>query len=62
MTDPNTDVANDKQTRLIGGVSYQLSPNLRLLGDIDLVPHEAGDPTIPVDPRNQALFQVQFTF
>ncbi len=62
MTDPNTDVANDKQTRLIGGVSYQLSPNLRLLGDIDLVSHEAGDPTIPVDPRNQALFQVQFTF
>ncbi|MEO6067091.1 MAG: hypothetical protein ABIQ41_03800 [Gemmatimonadales bacterium] len=62
LTDPNTDLSNDRQTRIIGGVSYQLSPNLRLLGDVDLLSHEAGDPTIPVDARNQALVQVQFTF
>lgn len=60
--DPNTDVSNDKQTRFIGGVSYQLSPNLRLLGDVDLLTYEATIPKTPVDPRNQFLLQAQFTF
>src|SRR5690242_91702 len=35
IVDPNTSVANDKQTRLIGGLSYQLSPNVRLLADLE---------------------------
>ena len=60
--DPNTDVSNDKNTRIIAGASYQLSPNLRLLADADLLSHEAGDPTITVDPRQQFLLQAQFTF
>jgi hypothetical protein len=62
QVDPNTDADNDANTRIIAGASYQLSPNLRLLGDVDLLSHEAGDPDVAVDPRNQALFQLQFTF
>jgi hypothetical protein len=62
QADPDTDVDNDANTRIIAGASYQLSPNLRLLGDVDLLSHEAGDPDAAIDPRNQALFQVQFTF
>ena len=55
--------AVDKQTRFIGGVSYQLSPNWRLLADWDYANYEtdilnaANDAT-----RSQALFQTQFTF
>ncbi|MFN2570781.1 MAG: hypothetical protein ABR537_04085, partial [Gemmatimonadales bacterium] len=29
LVDPNTDAGNNRQTRFIGGASYQLSPNLR---------------------------------
>ena len=55
--------AVDKQTRFIGGVSYQLSPNWRLLADWDYANYQtdilnaANDAT-----RSQALFQTQFTF
>ena len=62
MIDPNTDVADNENTRVIAGASYQLSPNLRLLADVDLLSFAAGNPSLPVDPRNQALFQLQFTF
>ena len=34
--DPDTDTDNDASTRVIAGASYQVSPNLRLLGDEDL--------------------------
>jgi len=55
--------ATDKQTRIIGGVSYQLSPNWRLLGDWDYVNYQT-DPlnTANDATRSQALFQTQFTF
>jgi hypothetical protein len=55
--------AVDKQTRFIGGVSYQLTPNWRLLGDWDYANYQtdilnaANDAT-----RSQALFQTQITF
>lgn len=63
LVDPNTDVSNDKNTRIIAGASYQVSPNLRFLGDVDLLSHEAGDPSgLLVDPRNQFLLQAQFSF
>jgi hypothetical protein len=37
ITDPNTASAatNDRLTRIIGGISYQLNPNLRLLAAVD---------------------------
>jgi hypothetical protein len=55
--DPNTDVADDGNTRIIAGASYQLSPNVRLLADLDRVkPQGVGNAV------NQALFQAQFVF
>jgi hypothetical protein len=53
----------DKRTTLIGGVSYQLSPNVRLLADIDRTSFQtptgaAGAPK----SITQALFQTQFTY
>jgi hypothetical protein len=60
--DPNTDVSNNKQTRIIAGASAQVSPNLRLLANVDMLSHEAGDPKLFLDPRNQALFTAQFSF
>jgi hypothetical protein len=57
VVDPNTNVANDGNTRIIAGGSYQLSPNVRLLADLDRVkPQGAGNAV------NQALFQAQFVF
>jgi hypothetical protein len=64
IVDPNTGTAAnaDKQTRIIGGISYQLSPNLRLLLDIDNLSYQ-GTPTPAQEAvRSQALFQTQITF
>jgi hypothetical protein len=55
--DPNTSTANNKSTRIIGGASYQLSPNVRLLADLDRLSFESG-----VTAINQFLFQAQFVF
>jgi hypothetical protein len=57
VTDIDTGAPNDKQTRLIGGVSYQLSPNLRLLADLERLKFE-GTGTL----RYLTLAQAQFTF
>lgn len=63
LVDPNTSTGNNKQTRIIAGGSYQLSPNLRLLADLDLLTYEGGSPSPALDAvRSQALFQAQFTF
>ena len=55
--DPNTNAANDGNTRIIGGASYQLSPNVRMLADIDRVKPQGGGTAI-----NQFLVQAQFVF
>lgn len=57
IVDPNTNVANNKVTRLIGGASYQLSPNVRMLADLDRQSFESG-----VTAINQFLVQAQFVF
>jgi len=57
VTDPNTSLGNDKQTRIIGGVSYQVSPQLRLLADLDRVSFETGTTS-----HSQALIQAQINF
>ena len=63
LTDPNTDTGNNRQTRVIGGASYQLSPNLRLLADVDMLSYQGGTPTPALEAtRSQAYFQAQFTF
>src|SRR5438132_2465092 len=62
VLDPNTSVSGDRQTRVIGGLSYQVSPNLRVLADVDLLSYE-GTPTPVQDAvRSRGLFQMQFTF
>jgi len=69
---PNKDAASTvpgfTQTRIIGGVSYQLSPNVRLLADLDLL-SEANEDALTAGQqaafdatREQALFQAQFSF
>ena len=52
----------DKRTTIIGGLSYQLSPQVRLLADIDRLSFQT--PTGVAAPKaiTQALFQTQFTF
>ena len=61
-TDPNTSLANDRQSRVIGGVSYQHSANLRLVADWDHVSLQ-GTPTAgQKSASSQALLQAQFTF
>jgi hypothetical protein len=63
LTDPNTDRGNNRLTRFIGGASYQLSPNLRLLADVDMLSYQGGTPTPALEAtRSQAYFQAQFTF
>lgn len=62
VVDPNTNVANNKQTRVIGGLSYQVQANLRLLADVDLLSFEGGSTAAQDATRQRALFQMQFTF
>ena len=63
VTDPNTDVANDRQTRFIAGASYQLTPALRLLADVDNIAFEGDVATpAPYATKTQGLFQAQFAF
>lgn len=52
----------DKRTTIIGGLSYQLSSNVRLLADVDRLSFQT--PTGVAAPKSitQALFQTQFTF
>jgi hypothetical protein len=64
---PNSDAASTtpgySSTRIIGGVSYQLTPNLRLLGDVDWLTYKNGSPSAAAEAgRAQGLFQAQFTF
>jgi hypothetical protein len=55
--------ATDKGTRFIGGVSYQLAPNWRLLADWDYLNYETDALNAAAAPtRSQGLFQTQFTF
>lgn len=63
IVDPNTDVANDRLTRFIAGASYQVTPNLRVLADVDNLAYEGGI-TTPAQyaTKTQGLFQVQVTF
>jgi hypothetical protein len=50
-------------TRYIAGLSYQLSPNLRLLGDVDWLSYKNAAPSAAADAaRATGFFQIQFTF
>jgi hypothetical protein len=73
VNDPQTDSTaavpgvDDQLVRYIVGGSYQLTPNVRLLGDVDIVSFESG--FVPTAGnyaayvgRSTAYFHVQFTF
>lgn len=62
VVDPNRDTPNDRQTRVIAGISYQMHPNLRVLGDVDLLSFEGGATALQDATRQRALFQMQLTF
>src|SRR5690606_27271244 len=63
VVDPDVDAGGDRQTRVIGGIGYQFSPNLRLLADIDHLAWEGIAPSAEAEAaRTQALFQMALTF
>lgn len=65
LTDPNTasSATNDRLTRIIGGVSYQLNPNLRLLGAVDNVSRQGGNYNNAFNAtRTSGTFVAQLTF
>ncbi|HET9387399.1 MAG TPA: hypothetical protein VFO67_19845 [Gemmatimonadales bacterium] len=62
VVDRNTDVPDNKETRVIAGVSYQAQSNLRVLADVDLLSFEGGATPLEDATRNRALLQMQFTF
>ena len=62
VVDPDTDVPDNKQTRVIAGLSYQAQSNVRLLADVDLLSFEGGATPTQDAFRNRALLQMQFTF
>lgn len=67
VVDPNTNAANDKTTRLIAGIAYQLTPNVRLLADVDNVSYERGFVPTAANyaayvARTQGLFQAMISF
>ena len=57
VTDPSTGAGTDQTTRFIGGVSYRISPNLLVLGDLERMSYQSGAPAV-----SQLLFQTQITF
>lgn len=61
--DPDIDVRRDAFTRLIGGVSYRLAPNVRLLADLEHTSFQGAPPTpTAAQTQTRALFQTEFTF
>jgi hypothetical protein len=58
IVDPDNNTANDGNTRIIAGASYQLSPNVRLLADLDRDKDQGAGTTA----ANRFLIQAQFVF
>jgi len=60
---PDVDIGNNRQTRFIAGMSYQINPNLRALADVDNLSLQSGVYTNAIEStRTQGLFQIQFVF
>ncbi len=62
VVDPNTSASGDRLTRVIGGLSYQVSPNLRVLADVDNLSYQATPTAAQDGTRSRGLLQMQFTF
>src|SRR3954471_5837603 len=60
---PSTGLSGNDQERAIGGISYQLTPQVRLLGDIDTFWNEPGVYTNAVNStRTTGFVHMQFNF
>jgi hypothetical protein len=60
---PNTDVSGNNQERFIAGLSYQLTPNVRVLGDVDNFWNQTGIYTNAVNAtRTTGYIHMQFNF
>jgi hypothetical protein len=60
---PDTDVSGNNQERFIAGVSYQLSPQVRVLGDIDNFWNQTGVYANAVNStRTTGFIHMQFNF
>jgi hypothetical protein len=60
---PDVDLSGNDQERVIGGLSYQLTPNVRLLGDVDNLWNESGLYTNAVNStRTTGYIHMQFNF
>lgn len=62
--DPSTDVDGDASTRFIGGVAYNISSNLRVLGDVDAVSYQDLTKQSAANQRQRSklLFQTEINF
>ncbi len=61
---PNTAVSDTSNTRFIGGLAYRISPNVRVLGDIDALSYDQAAPLpAPLQAqKTKLLFQTEFVF
>jgi hypothetical protein len=60
---PDTEISGNDQQRFIAGISYQLSPQVRVLGDIDNLWNESGIYTNAVNAtRTTGFIHMQFNF
>lgn len=62
VVNPNTDATNAGHTIVIGGISYKISSNLLLLGDIDATSYQTNPTGAAYEGRTKGYFQVQFTY
>ncbi|HEV2292079.1 MAG TPA: hypothetical protein VGR60_09625, partial [Gemmatimonadales bacterium] len=62
VVDPNTSVSGDKQTRIIAGVSYQVTPNWRAMVDLDNLSYESTPTPTQEAKRSTLYFHTQLTF
>jgi hypothetical protein len=62
LFNPNTSVTGLKQTRFIGGISYQLNPHVRLLADVDALSYETTPSPANYANGTQLLVQSLISF
>jgi Phosphate-selective porin O and P len=63
-TDPSSNVADDRLSRVIAGVSYRISDNLRVMLDLDNLSYQSARVVTPAEEavRSQLFFQAQINF
>lgn len=63
LVDPDVNLHGDRRTEFIAGLSCRVSPNLRMLIDLDNLSYQGGFPSAEAKARHsQGLYQLEFTF